>query len=154
MIFAVAGSQLAFPRLMNALHELAPRYDQPIFAQTADPEFESDRIEHAPFLDPREFEDRLKRASVIVAHAGIGILIAAATHSKPLIVMPRQSALNEHRNDHQMATASRFDDREGFTVVHDGDALATALANPGEAMGMPGNPASDALIGAIRREIA
>lgn len=154
MIFAVAGSQLPFPRMMQALHEIAPQCPMPIFAQTADPEFQSDRIESTPFLDPTVFEEKLREARIIVAHAGIGILIAAATHAKPLILFPRQARFSEHRNDHQMATAKRFSDRPGLKIVHDTQELGAALQAPPPAMGQSSNPLTAQFLDTIRAELS
>ena len=45
---------------------------------------------------------------MIVAHAGMGTIISAMQHQKPIIIFPRIAALGEHRNEHQMATAKKM----------------------------------------------
>jgi UDP-N-acetylglucosamine transferase subunit ALG13 len=47
----------------------------------------------------------MREATAIVAHAGIGSVLAALELGKPILVLPRRASLGEHRNDHQMATA-------------------------------------------------
>ena len=46
---------------------------------------------------------------------------------KPMLVMPRRMALNEIRNDHQLATVKWLRDLPGITVADDEDALVAAL---------------------------
>lgn len=130
MIFAIAGSQLAFPRLMQSLDAIATRTGVPVIAQTADPTALFATIHAEAFMAPETFERHMAAATMIVAHAGIGTIIGAAQHRKPLVLMPRRHALGEHRNDHQMATADRFRDTSGIIVVEDEQALEAAVLRP------------------------
>lgn len=79
-------------------------------------------------MAPQEFEREVAEADIVVSHAGIGSIISARLHGIPIVIMPRQAILEEHRNDHQMSTAREFADREGIHVVHDADELADTLA--------------------------
>ena len=78
MIFAVAGTQLPFPRLMTALDRIAARRGLDVIAQTADPAFVATALDARPFIPPAEFYALFARAELIVAHAGMGVIIAAA----------------------------------------------------------------------------
>lgn len=127
MIFAIAGTQLPFPRLMDALDEMAGRVGRPVLAQTADPGFRPHTIQAVDFLRGAAFDEAMAGSRLIVAHAGIGAIMAAASVNKPLILMPRRADLGEHRNDHQMATAKRFADVPGITVVQTPEELEGAL---------------------------
>jgi UDP-N-acetylglucosamine transferase subunit ALG13 len=127
MIFAIAGTQLPFPRMMRALDEMAERVGRQITAQTADPSFVPRNIRAVDFLRGDAFEAEMVRSRLIVAHAGIGAIMAAANLAKPLILMPRRADLGEHRNDHQLATARRFADVPGITVVETAEELEKAL---------------------------
>ena len=127
MIYAIAGTQLPFPRLMNALDEMAVRVGRQITAQTADPGFSPKAILAVDFLGGEAFEAEMARSRLIVAHAGIGAIMAAANLSKPIIIMPRRADLGEHRNDHQLATARRFAGVPGITVVETAEELENAI---------------------------
>lgn len=127
MIFAIAGTQLPFPRLMNALDEMAIRVGRQITAQTADPGFSPKNIRAVDFLRGSAFDEEMARSRLIVAHAGIGAIMAAANLSKPIIIMPRRADLGEHRNDHQLATARRFAGVPGITVVETAEELENAI---------------------------
>ena len=47
------------------------------------------------------FNQHLQAADLIISHAGMGNIITALESHKPIIVVNRQHALGEHRNDHQ-----------------------------------------------------
>jgi UDP-N-acetylglucosamine transferase subunit ALG13 len=57
----------------------------------------------------------------------MGTILSAMEAGKPLLVMPRRAALGEHRNDHQMATAMRLEDRLGLAVAWDEEELPLKL---------------------------
>ena len=131
MIFVTVGTQLPFPRLIDAMNDLAPALDEPVIAQTstATPE-ELARwtaLDVRPFLEPSAFGPLMTAARVVVAHAGMGSILSAQRWQKPLVIMPRRHALQEHRNDHQMATARHFQDRPGIHVAWEAVDLAPFL---------------------------
>ena len=127
VILAAAGTQLPFDRLFDALDRLAHEMQLDIIAQTGDPGRTSDVMQCFDRIAPDRFDELVSKCDVVVGHAGIGVIIAAATHQKPLILMPRHASLGEHRNDHQLATANRFRDRPGVTIVETIEDLAAAL---------------------------
>jgi UDP-N-acetylglucosamine transferase subunit ALG13 len=109
MIFVTVGTQLPFDRLIAAVDEWAQRANRnDVFAQIGESTLFPAALEWVRFLDPEETEQYIRGADVIIAHAGIGTIIAALEHNKPLLVLPRLKALGEQRTDHQVATARRF----------------------------------------------
>jgi UDP-N-acetylglucosamine transferase subunit ALG13 len=66
-----------------------------------------------------EFDEKFGEADVVVAHAGIGTILKAQQHRKPLVLFPRRAAFGEHRNDHQLATCAQLRDRPGVYVADD-----------------------------------
>jgi exopolysaccharide biosynthesis glucuronosyltransferase PssE len=128
VIFVTVGTQLPFDRLVKAVDEWAGEIDAPaVFAQIGDSLYRPAHMEWAPFLPGVEFRRRIADARLVVSHAGMGNFLAAVEARKPLIVMPRRAALNEHRNDHQLATAKWLRRHAGVTVVEDKAELAAAL---------------------------
>lgn len=120
MIFVTVGAQMPFDRLIGTVDEWASQRSAPaVIAQIGDTEQIPTTIEWTRQLDPESFLDHVTRADVIVSHAGMGTIITAMQHAKPLIVMPRLGSLHETRNDHQVATANRFRDRVGVHVADD-----------------------------------
>lgn len=133
MIFATVGTQIPFPRMIESVRYAAERLDIDIVAQTIDVDYvytPKGRLTCVKTVHPRKFQDLVAAADIIVSHAGIGSIISAATASKPIILMPRQSQLSEHRNDHQVDTAKRFGSRRGIYIFNDGPELVDVLTAP------------------------
>ncbi|MEL6978597.1 MAG: glycosyltransferase [Pseudomonadota bacterium] len=138
MIFATVGTQLPFERLIRALDRMAPAIGAPVIAQTGALSFAPAHIETHSVMAPTEFDERFRSAELIVAHAGIGTILMAKRHGKPLIIFPRRAALGEHRNDHQIATARSFAEEIGVHVAYEEEDLERLISE------RPLAPASDA----------
>lgn len=118
MIFVTVGTQGRFDRLIRTVDEWAGLHGRTdIFAQTGPSDYRSQHICTEKFVDPTEFRKRVKSASVVIAHAGMGSIITALELGKQIIVMPRRANLGEHRNDHQVATAKRFAEQKRIKVA-------------------------------------
>ncbi|MBK7405909.1 MAG: glucuronosyltransferase [Phycisphaerales bacterium] len=156
MIFVTVGTQLAFDRMVRPIDEWAGRTGRAdVFAQIGPSEWIPRHIEWKAFVDPGEFAARAREAAAIVAHAGMGSIITALTYGKPIVIMPRRAALGEQRNDHQLATAARFEGRTGVFVAHDETELPAILDGLADLQaGEPIPPfAAPTLIKAIREFI-
>lgn len=130
MIFVTTGTQLPFPRLVTAMDAIAAGLDEEVVAQVGSDTTPCPNLVRHASLAPAAFTDLFTRARVVVAHAGIGTVLSAKTHNKPLILLPRQHALGEHRNDHQLATARQLSGLKGIHVAWEVDDLAPLLARP------------------------
>jgi UDP-N-acetylglucosamine transferase subunit ALG13 len=84
-------------------------------------------MQHEAFLSPSRAESLMRDASLIVAHAGMGSVLAALSLRKPIVILPRRGSLAEHRNDHQMATARWLEGRAGVFVAWETSDLAQLL---------------------------
>lgn len=127
MIFATVGTQLPFPRLIQALDTIAERHAIEIIAQSAHILSDAPYLKQYGSLPPDEFDGLAARSDMIVAHAGTGSVLSAAQHGKPIILFPRIAALGEHRNEHQLATAQMFRSRRGIYVATDVDELESLI---------------------------
>lgn len=153
MIFVTVGAQMAFDRMIRAVDEWAGAHGRTdVFAQIGPAEYTPRHIAHTEFLEPPQFAERAKSASVIVAHAGMGSIITALTMGKPILVMPRRGDLRETRNDHQVATAKRLGELGKVAVAMDERELVERLGRLDEltAAGAIGSHAQDSLIEAVR----
>jgi UDP-N-acetylglucosamine transferase subunit ALG13 len=155
VIFVTTGTQLPFDRLINAMDAIAAGTDEPIIAQAG-----AVRAGRWPHLDlhnhlaPSRFEALFAEARVVVGHAGMGTLLAAGKHRKPLILLPRSHALGEHRNDHQMATARHVETLPGVHVAWDTAELPGLVVRTDLAPVIRGDgPRKAALIDGLRRFI-
>ena len=153
MIFATVGGQLGFDRLIRTVDEWAGETGrEDVFCQILDGEYEPKNTLWERSLTAGAFHERLLDARLIIAHAGMGTIITALEHAKPIVVMPRQAALHEQRNDHQLATAGRFKERNQVIVAMDESELRTNLDRVDDIVASPAisDRASDELLDAIR----
>ena len=128
MIFATVGTQLPFDRLLQGLNNWAARNPiVPVFAQIGESKRSFSHIDTVDHLSQAEFLTRFSAARLIVSPAGLGTILSAADLGKPLILMPRRQMFHEHRNDHQLDTASEMKRLSNVTVVADDEALHETL---------------------------
>ena len=118
MIFLTAGTQFPFDRLVKAVDEVISqnRFGEEIFAQIGHSIYRPRSFEYVEFLNKEIFDSYVKKASSLISHAGIGIIMLALDNNKPLLVMPRLKKYGEVVNDHQVAIAKRFE-KLGHTLV-------------------------------------
>jgi UDP-N-acetylglucosamine transferase subunit ALG13 len=127
VILVAVGTQFSFDRLVEAVDRWAADGRREVVAQIGPSSYVPANIRAHAFLPPGEFQALLERADLVVAHCGMGSILSALSHGKPIIVMPRSAAKGEHRNDHQFATAQRFTDQPGVTVAWDEKELVNCL---------------------------
>jgi len=131
MIYVTVGTMfMDFPRLINAVDKIALETGEKVIVQRGMGETIPQHCEHFTFKPRADVLDIQREARVIVAHAGIGCAIDALTEKRPLIVVPRRKALNEHMDDHQLQIAQAIDKRRWGRMVADVANLAAAVADP------------------------
>jgi UDP-N-acetylglucosamine transferase subunit ALG13 len=120
MIFVTVGTDLPFDRMVRVMDEWAGQNPQrEIFAQIGVGGWQPLNIRFANFLQPLDFVEYFKAASVIISHAGMGTILSALHHRKPILVMPKRASLGEQRNEHQLATARHMMDMGCVNVAFD-----------------------------------
>lgn len=102
MIFVAVGTQFPFDRLIRYVDEWVASHGEAGIAQLADGSYLPQHLRWERFMTTEVFNQQLQAASLIISHAGMGNIITALENCKPIIVMNRQHALGEHRNDHQL----------------------------------------------------
>jgi UDP-N-acetylglucosamine transferase subunit ALG13 len=116
MIFVTVGTDLPFDRMMRVVDRwVFETGRRDVFAQIGEGAWVPRHMPSAPFLEPGEFKRRFEEASVIIAHAGMGTILSALHHAKPILIMPKKASLGEQRNEHQIATARHM---MGMGKVH------------------------------------
>ena len=133
MIFLTVGTDGPFDRLVNAVDRWAGSAGrQDVFAQIGHSQIRPSHIRFQQFLDPLEFTRLFSAAELVVAHAGMGTILSALRHEKPLLVMPRRASLGEQRNEHQLATARHLMQMGKVTVAFDEEELIERLGRLSE----------------------
>lgn len=128
VIFVTVGTQLAFDRMVDMVDRWArlnPSIE--IVAQVGPTTRLFSHLRCSQFLSPSEATKLMSTADVVVSHAGMGSILTALKHHRPIIIMARQAAQGEHRNDHQLATARWLKNRPGISVAEDEAGLHTLL---------------------------
>jgi len=156
MIFVTVGTDLPFDRMVKVIDDWARRHGrQDVFAQIGEGGWEPEYIRFSNFLEPPEFAKLFKSASVIISHAGMGTILSALHHGKPILVMPKRASLGEHRSEHQVATAKRMHELGNVNVAFDETELRERLDHLDQ-LAMPrriGEGASDTLVAGLRNFI-
>jgi UDP-N-acetylglucosamine transferase subunit ALG13 len=120
MIFVTVGTDLPFDRMVRVVDQWAQANGRTdVFAQIGETDYQPAHVAYSKFLEPAEFTRRFASATTIVAHAGMGTILSALQHEKPILVMPRRATLGEQRNEHQLATARRLSELGKVTVALD-----------------------------------
>lgn len=128
MIIVTVGTQLPFDRLVSAVDKWAgTRRELEVFAQIGATDNEPKNVRWARKVPPADFRQLFEQADAIVAHAGIGTILAALQLGKPILIMPRKAVLGEQRNDHQLATARRFETMGYVNVAWNEEEVAEKL---------------------------
>jgi len=120
MIFITVGTDLPFDRMLKVIDAWADENNRKdIFAQIGEGGWEPKHIAFSHFLQPPQFVEKFKASSIIISHAGMGTILSALHHGKPILVMPKRASLGEHRNEHQTATARRMMEFGNVNVAFD-----------------------------------
>lgn len=128
MIFVSVGTQLPFDRMLKAIESWQQQsgYAGKIVAQVGANGYKPGKMDCMEYIDGADFKTYIDKCDLIISHAGMGNIIAALENDKPIIIVPRQASLGEHRNDHQIATAKRFEGKKRLFVANDEAELARA----------------------------
>ena len=127
MIFVTVGTNEApFDRLLQAVGRL-PRGEELVVQHGSSSlrPFATTLVEFLPF---EHLVEHVRRARVVVTHAGVGSVVVALTHGKQPIVMPRLNRYGEAVDDHQHAFAERFERAGLVALAHDSDQLRDKVA--------------------------
>lgn len=129
MIIVTAGTMLPFDRLIRAMDQWAEQHPaEETFAQIGNGSYKPQNMRWARFVAPSEFTARVRRSSLIVAHAGTGSFLLAAETKKPVVLLPRLAVKHEHTTDHQVATARWLSQKVGVYIAMTEDELPAAVA--------------------------
>ncbi len=121
MIFLTVGTQFPFDRFIRAVDNIFDQglIDEEIFAQIGETSYKPRNFESVASLEKKVFDECFRKASSVMSHAGIGTITVALKNHKPLLVMPRMKRYKEHVNDHQVATAKKFEELGHILAVYD-----------------------------------
>jgi UDP-N-acetylglucosamine transferase subunit ALG13 len=125
VIFVTVGTQ-AFPfdRLLRGLEGV----DEELVVQGGASTFRPPGATWVEFLDYPELVEQVRRARVVVSHAGVGSVMTAVAERKRPLVVPRLKRFGEAVDDHQLPFARRLAESGLVTLVEDASELRAAVA--------------------------
>ncbi|MEM4662841.1 MAG: PssE/Cps14G family polysaccharide biosynthesis glycosyltransferase [Candidatus Diapherotrites archaeon] len=128
-IFVALGThKQQFNRLLKAVDEIAKNNSKiEFFAQIGNSDYLPKNYAFKKFLTSEEYENEIKKADVVVSHAGAGSIISALAQKKPIVLVPRLKKYGEHTDDHQVDIANALQRKGKAIVVNDLKKLYIAL---------------------------
>ena len=128
MIFVTVGGMRGFERLVCQMDLIAGELEEHVMMQIGSTDYEPRNCDYSRFMPRDDMKKLYAGARVVVCHAGIGSILTAVKHKKPLILVPRIKRYGEHIDDHQLEIAREMESR-GITVVYDISNLQSAVEN-------------------------
>ncbi len=129
MILVTVGTlHFPFERLLRAVDELPG--DEELIVQSRAPGTRPARARCVEDFPYEQLVAEIRRARVVVCHAGVGSILTALANGKRPIVVPRLGRYGEAVDDHQLAFGRRLAEAGLVTLVEDPAELATAVASP------------------------
>ena len=152
MIFVTVGTNEArFDRLLRAVASLELQ-EELVVQHGHSSRIEIPRAELVDFLPFDAMTETIRRARVVVTHAGVGSVMVALGNGKRPVVFPRRRSFGEAVDDHQLQLGRRFAEAGLVTLVESPEGLAEALAREQEAARVV--PASSSLAADLRHYLA
>jgi len=116
-----------FDRLIQEMDKIAGRIDEEVVMQIGETTYEPKNARYFRFASKEEMDGLYDDARVVVCHAGVGSILTALEHGKPVIAVPRREKYGEHIDDHQLDIAGEMEKEGRITVVHDVGELERTL---------------------------
>ncbi|MGC4110232.1 MAG: glycosyltransferase [Nocardioides sp.] len=108
-VVALGTEVWPFTRAVDRILELLPDAEITWQAGVTDYVHQGEQLQR--WLPPAELYAAMADADVVIAHAGVGTVLAALGEGKVPVVLPRLGAQREHVDDHQVEVAAMLDRR-------------------------------------------
>ena len=133
MIFVTVGTNEArFDRLLRAVAQL-PIEEELLIQHGHSSPIRAPHAELVDFLPFEQLVETVRRARVVVSHAGVGTVMVALANARRPVVVPRRKAYGEAVDDHQLQLGRRFAAIGLVTLVEAPEALGDAISHTHDA---------------------
>lgn len=136
LIFVTIGLMYGFDRLIKEMDIIAARIDEEVIMQIGETAYIPKKAKYFKFGSKEVMESLFESSRIVVCHAGIGSILTAMEHSKPIIAVPRRKKYGEHLDDHQLEIAGELEKEELIIVVHDAREIEKLLLKRSIASGI------------------
>lgn len=132
MIFVTVGTEkFPFDRLLTAIEEYVDKekIKEEVFAQTGNSNYKPKSYNYKEFIGFNEVVNYIKRADIIISHAGIGSTLLCLNLGKVPIIFPRKFIFKEHLDNHQIEFAKKMESIGRVIVAYDPENLIGKINN-------------------------
>jgi beta-1,4-N-acetylglucosaminyltransferase len=126
MIFVTVGNDFrSFDRLLRKMDEIALRIPSEMVIQRGYSKYSPKNVKHFDFVPLDTATEYIRKARLVVSHAGMGTIILCKEYGIPILIFPRRKGYGEHMNDHQMEIAKALEERrdENIHMIYQEDQL-------------------------------
>ena len=127
-IFVTVGTA-HFPRLVEKMDEISKMLDLKVIMQIGKTNYKPKNTEYFDFLDNEKFRELIKRAKIVISHAGVGSIMTILEEGKPLLLVPRLKKYGESIDDHQIEITRELEMVGWIKAVYDVEMLDVMLKN-------------------------
>lgn len=130
MIFVTLGTQdKDFSRLLQAIDKEIEKGNikEKVVVQAGCTKYESENMEILDLVPQDEFDKLMSKASLLITHGGVGSILTAIKHGKPVIAAARLKKYKEHTNDHQKQIIKEFSDAGYILELRDFNKLGKMI---------------------------
>ncbi len=131
MIFVVTGTtDRPFNRLILIVNELVSSgyITDEVIVQSGAFSGDAPSLTLIPYIDKEQFDTYFQEASLVIAHAGMGVIFTALNMNKPIMLIPRRRERGENVDNHQVETTIAIRQKIGVGVFETIDELKGLLA--------------------------
>jgi beta-1,4-N-acetylglucosaminyltransferase len=130
IVVTVGSSGFRFDRLLRGVD--AVETEEEILVQHGPSDVKPRGATCVPYLAFDDLVTAVRKARVVITHAGVGSVLVARMNGKRPIVVPRLARYGEVVDDHQLYFAERLAQDDGVTLVLDPSNLDQAVRSPAE----------------------
>ena len=130
MILVMLGTQNNdFHRLLDEVEKNIENgnINEEVIVQAGYTKFISDKMKIFSMTSKENLKDLIKKADLIITHAGVGSIEMSLEQNKKVIAVPRLKKFKEHVNDHQKDIEGEFNKRGWIIGINDVSELSVAL---------------------------
>ena len=134
MILAMLGTQNNdFHRLLDEIERNIENgnINEEVIVQAGFTKYKSNKMKIFAVTSKKNLEDLIKKADLIITHAGVGSIEMSLEQNKKVIAVPRLKKYKEHVNDHQKDIEGELNKRGWIIGINDVSELGIALKKVG-----------------------
>ncbi len=134
MILVMLGTQNNdFHRLLDEIERNIENgnINEEVIVQAGFTKYKSNKMKIFDVTSKKNLEDLIKKADLIITHAGVGSIEMSLEQNKKVIAVPRLKKYKEHVNDHQKDIEGEFNKRGWIIGINDVSELGIALKKVG-----------------------